>query len=267
MTYSWETVNDEIKDLVILLQKEIKEMMEGNMIGFYLHGSLAMGCFNPNRSDIDLLVVTEDSLSVDTKRNLAKLLLKESNSPYPVEISILHIDSLKNWQHPCPFEFHYSEFWRTRYEEDLVGTTKYLNEDIPADADLTAHITILHERGICLEGEQIEEVFPQVSELDYIDAIMDDFQGCIENISGDPIYSCLNMIRVYWYLKEGVISSKLEAGEWGLVSLPEKLQATVRKAIDGYINEGNSSNFTMDELQQLRDYVKEQVNKLVNKEI
>lgn len=267
MTYSWETVNDEIKDLVIHLQKEIKEMMEGNMIGFYLHGSLAMGCFNPNRSDIDLLVVTKDSLSVSIKRNLAGFLLSESNSPYPVEISILHIDSLRNWQHPCPFEFHYSEFWRKRYEKDLDGTSKYLNEDIPADADLAAHIIILQQRGICLEGESIEKIFPQVSESDYIDSIMGDFHDCIENVNDDPIYCCLNLIRVYWYLKEGVISSKLEAGEWGLVSLPERLQATVRKAIYGYINEGNSSNFTMDELKQLRDYVKEQVNMLVNKEI
>ena len=29
-----------------------------DLTGVYLHGSLAMGCFNPQKSDIDLMVVT-----------------------------------------------------------------------------------------------------------------------------------------------------------------------------------------------------------------
>ncbi|MEI2358527.1 nucleotidyltransferase domain-containing protein, partial [Mesobacillus zeae] len=35
-----------------------KEMISEKFIGFYIHGSLAMGGFNPKSSDIDVLVVT-----------------------------------------------------------------------------------------------------------------------------------------------------------------------------------------------------------------
>lgn len=33
------------------------------LTGIYLHGSMAMGCFNPEKSDIDLIVVIEDNIS------------------------------------------------------------------------------------------------------------------------------------------------------------------------------------------------------------
>lgn len=43
------------------------EQLEGNLIGIYLHGSLALGCFNPITSDIDLLVLTRHKISLCTK--------------------------------------------------------------------------------------------------------------------------------------------------------------------------------------------------------
>ncbi|MGN7761522.1 nucleotidyltransferase domain-containing protein [Paenibacillus sp. 22594] len=36
-----------------------KEELKGNLLGIYLHGSLAMGCFNPLKSDVDFLVVVK----------------------------------------------------------------------------------------------------------------------------------------------------------------------------------------------------------------
>lgn len=33
-----------------------KAIFESELTGIYLHGSMAMGCFQPNKSDIDLKV-------------------------------------------------------------------------------------------------------------------------------------------------------------------------------------------------------------------
>ncbi len=155
MSFNWITCSSDIKDFIFNLQKHIYKIND-DLIGFYIHGSLAMGGFNPNSSDIDVLVVTDKSITVETKRNLAKLLLMCSNSPYPVEISFLNKEQLKDWQHPCPFDFHYSEFWRERYENDLFrGTYKFLNGDIFTDTDLAAHITITNYRGVCVTGKQL----------------------------------------------------------------------------------------------------------------
>ena len=39
------------------LTEESRKIFGENLTGVYLHGSLAMGCFNPDKSDIDLIIV------------------------------------------------------------------------------------------------------------------------------------------------------------------------------------------------------------------
>ena len=40
-----------------------KKIFGEELTGIYLHGSLAMGCFHPDKSDIDLILVIKDSVS------------------------------------------------------------------------------------------------------------------------------------------------------------------------------------------------------------
>ncbi|WP_223701175.1 aminoglycoside adenylyltransferase domain-containing protein [Sutcliffiella deserti] len=265
MVYNFKTSSPDIKDFIIHLQNRIAEIINGNLTGIYIHGSLALGGFNPKSSDIDLLVVTKKALTVETKRNLAELFLKYSNAPFPIEISFLNMEQLKVWKHPCPFDFHYSEFWRERYGNDLVGgTCDYLNSDVHTDMDLAAHITITNERGICVYGKSIKEVFPFVPQSDYLSSIMGDFKDCLGNIEEDPIYCTLNLIRVYWYLKEGVISSKQEAGNWGVSAFPIEMKDTIEKVVKCYSTDKDTYGFEKDELEVLKKYISNNVQKLLN---
>ncbi|MEH7237990.1 aminoglycoside adenylyltransferase domain-containing protein [Bacillus sp. JJ1562] len=262
---NWETCSSEIKDFVFHLLIEFKEIFKKDFIGCYLHGSLAMGGFNPNRSDIDILIVTSKSMDLGTKRRLAQLCLTHSSKPFPIEISCLNENQLKNWSHPSPFDFHYSEFWRKHYENDLAnGTYHYLNEKVKTDADLAAHITITTNRGICIEGKPIGEVFPLVPSSHYISSIMGDFEDCLVNIEEDPVYCTLNIIRVFWYLNEGVISSKLEAGNWGLAALPKEMGITVKKAVECYEKDKETDIFNKDELLLYKNYILDKVQRLIN---
>ncbi|MFM1652091.1 DUF4111 domain-containing protein [Brevibacillus sp. B_LB10_24] len=221
------------------------------------------GGFNPKSSDIDAIVVTKSPVTVDDKREFALFFLEISSKPFPVEISFLNEEQLKNWQHPCPFDFHYSEFWRERYEMDLCkGANQYLNDDQLKDPDLAAHVTVLYHRGICVEGRPVHDVFPSVPRSDYMSAIMGDFEECLENMNQNPVYCTLNAIRVYWYLKEGMISSKREAGNWGLASLPKEMHGTIQKALKGYADRQEAVVFEVNELLSLRDYVKTKMQEL-----
>ncbi|WP_245850770.1 nucleotidyltransferase domain-containing protein [Paenibacillus herberti] len=92
-----------------------KEEMGRNLVGVHLHGSLAMGCFNPNKSDIDLLVVAQEKLSAETTKRIIKKLLKFHESmpnERGIELSIILECYLKNFVYPTPFEFHYSDYHR-----------------------------------------------------------------------------------------------------------------------------------------------------------
>ena len=95
------------------LAEELTVILEGGLVGVYLHGSAATGCFNPDRSDIDLLVVARQALSPEQRRAVATLLLASSGAPYPVELTVVTTGQLHPWQHRTRFDFHYSESWRT----------------------------------------------------------------------------------------------------------------------------------------------------------
>lgn len=256
----WSNVSEEIREFVMKLLDQIQEVIEQDSVGYYLHGSLAIGGFNPTRSDIDLLVITKHALSLEDKIFLTELFLKTSNNPYPIEISFLNRTQLDPWVYPTAYDYHFSEFWRERYEQNkerwLVGEN--------TDADLAAHITITNYKGICLKGESIEMVFPIIPKNDYIASILGDYKDCLNDIEEKPVYCILNMLRVYRFLKDGVISSKLEAGNWGVNYLPHKHRLIVNNAINAYTEERSDLRFKIKMLEEYKEYINKEVNSLLS---
>src|SRR5216684_2350280 len=98
--YGWATCPDPVRTQINNLVATLQQLLGNNLVGIYLHGSLAMGCFNPHRSDIDLLVVTQDGIAVETKRDIVQYLLASSLSPSPIEISFLVLRDIHPFRHP-----------------------------------------------------------------------------------------------------------------------------------------------------------------------
>lgn len=59
--------------MLLRLLNEVRAVLEGELVGLYLYGSLASGDFDPHRSDIDFVVVTRDALPDETIQQLAAL--------------------------------------------------------------------------------------------------------------------------------------------------------------------------------------------------
>lgn len=53
----------------------LREKLSDSVIGIYLHGSMAMGCFNPAQSDIDLLVITREKRPIGIYKEIARNLI------------------------------------------------------------------------------------------------------------------------------------------------------------------------------------------------
>lgn len=262
-------IYDDILDAPSVTRKQLTQVVSGiqkvlddNLIGIYLHGSLAMGCFNPERSDIDLLVVTERDLAIEEKRPLIELLLQFSGAPHPIEISFLHREDLDPWEYPTLFDLHFSEEWRDRYTRELAsGTWQQWNEPPrPRDPDLAAHVTIVRHRGICLVGLPINEVFPTVPREHYLDSILADLKWGLQRLADNPMYGILNACRVYWYVRDSQICSKAEAGQWalGLPSelLPDEHKASVAQALALYRGERHEASFDQASLARFADRVR-----------
>ncbi|MFW3301447.1 nucleotidyltransferase domain-containing protein, partial [Mammaliicoccus sciuri] len=52
------------KTIIDYFNQKIKEIVKSKYIGMYIHGSFAEGTFNWERSDIDIIVLINNKLSV-----------------------------------------------------------------------------------------------------------------------------------------------------------------------------------------------------------
>jgi streptomycin 3"-adenylyltransferase len=236
--YNWNNCPTDVKTQILSLVDGLAGLLAENIIGIYLHGSLAMGCFNPQRSDLDLLVVTHHTMDPGTKQRIAEMLLLASCAPNPIEISFLHYDELRPWQYPTPYDFHYSETWRETMQQALQSDAwQHWNKDNHTDPDLAAHITITNQRGICLLGTPINEVMPDVPKEDYRASILNDIQNALNGKMDDPLYSILNVCRVCAFVRAGLVCSKQEGALWALKNVPLEIQPVIKHALEIYADE------------------------------
>ncbi len=206
-----------------------------NLAGVYLHGSLAMGCFNPERSDVDLLVITERAVQRDTKLGLVQALLSRSRRPAPIELSVLAHADLSPWRYPTPYRLHFSEDWREQLAADVVGLSWLRWPDVPGtDPDLAAHLTVACGRGIALLGPPPAEALPAVPRADFLDSILRDVAESAVAITPNPVYAILNLCRVYRFVRNGSICSKDEGGSWARTALPQPLRPVAARALALY---------------------------------
>nr|WP_283399353.1 aminoglycoside adenylyltransferase domain-containing protein [Aristaeella hokkaidonensis] len=211
------------------------ETLKEKLAGVYLHGSAAMGCYQPKKSDLDFMVVVNENLTDAEKREYMDMVI-ELDAEVPakgIEMSVVTKDVCDPFVYPTPFILHYSrrhtEWYRTNPED-------YIRKMNGTDKDLAAHFTVIRGRGICLCGLPVDEVFGEVPEKDYLDSIWDDVSGAGEEITDNPMYLILNLTRVLGYLKEKEVLSKQEGGTWGLKNLPGKYHPLILAALDEYEN-------------------------------
>ena len=212
---------DKIQGLLDYFVAESRHILGTNLTGIYLHGSAVLGCFNPEKSDIDLILVVKDEVKDTAKRQFMDMVV-ELNKQAPekgLELSMVREAACKPFAYPTPFELHFSVAhlnWYQESPEDYVAKMK------GTDKDLAAHFTILYHRGQVLYGKGIREVFTEVSHEAYMDSIWCDIEGAVEDILEGPMYMVLNLCRVLGYKEEGLILSKKEGGEWMLGKLAEE---------------------------------------------
>ncbi|AOZ90834.1 aminoglycoside adenylyltransferase domain-containing protein [Paenibacillus crassostreae] len=248
-----------LDSVVELFKKELSDVL----IGIYLHGSMAMKCFNPSHSDIDLLIITRDKSPIETYQRIAKQLIvieeEEIKIAKGLELSIILERNFKDFVYPTPFEFHYSAFHKERYKnEEFYFCGGY------DDPDLAAHFVVAYNRGITLYGRPFNEIFNLIDKKYYVNSITSDVKNAQEEIVDNPIYYVLNLCRALQYLHESTISSKKEGGEWALGILPKKYVDLVDKCLASYNNASISLELNN---QFLLDFAEYMINNIDNSKL
>lgn len=247
------------EDLLDGFVKESKAILGDPLAGIYLHGSAVMGCFNPKKSDIDLLIVVDGELNDDVKKRYMDMVVR-TNEKAPakgIEMSIVRQDVCKPFVYPTPFELHFSVAHLQWYKND---PDDYISKMKGEDKDLAAHVTIIDHRGRTLYGKPIDEVFGEVSRLDHFDSIWCDIEEAKEDIKENTMYIILNLARVLAYGWESAVLSKKEGGEWGLEHLPDRFAGLIKAALDEYEG-GKPTVYDMELAQEYAGYMLDEIRK------
>lgn len=248
----------EIQGYLDDITKVFTDEMKDNLVGVYLHGSLAMKCFNPDTSDVDMLVVCKSKMTNEEKKIIIQKLLKlTQGNRNQLEMSIVLERYLKDFVYPTPFELHYFHPTYLLDENFICGGKGFY------DPDLAGHIVVTYHRGVTLSGKKIRDIFTPIGRQLYIKSIFNDVEDAPKHITDDPVYFTLNLCRVMYFLKEGIVSSKKEGGEWGTSHLPNEYKSIVEQCLGVYIGLDRKVFINNKELVEYADWMVSECKQLM----
>jgi len=217
------------KNTLKKIVKEYTRIIDSNLVGIYLHGSMAMECAT-SKSDIDLLIIVEKPLSKAESRLLIDVILGLKKTPAKgIEMSVVLYKYCQSFVYPTPFDLHYSD----TYKEKYTGDSEFICGG-NTDKDLASHFMVTRHRGVCLYGKPVGETFLDIPKEIYINSLFNDISDAQSQIYTDPVYHILNLCRTYAYIKESKILSKSEGGEWALKVLNPKFHGIISAAREIY---------------------------------
>lgn len=207
------TPYDDINAIVLYISQGLQAILNQNLIGFYLLGSLTYGDFNPDSSDIDLVAIINRSLAHD-QLNLIRKLHKQVEEEYPtwshrLECSYTPIDFFKSTLPPSEPRPYYGE--GVFYDEAPYGNEWIINN------------YLLYHNGILLLGRYFKELIAPIDIVDVQTACIKDLFQEWEpkvtdltwlNNSHYQSYFVLNLCRILYTIFCNKAGTKKEAARW-----------------------------------------------------
>lgn len=255
--------NRKIPKEAIQALKIIEELLDSILVGVYLYGSAVMGGLRIN-SDVDILVVTNHSLSERTRRDLTDRLMLISgkigntNAMRPLEVTVINQKDVVPWHFPPKYEFMYGEWLREQFEKGEISQLTY-------DPDLAILLAQVRKNSINLSGPKATEVLEPVPMTDIRRAIKESLPRVIADIRGDERNVILTLARMLLTASTGEISSKDLAAEWAIPQLPNEHAALLDLARKAYRGEYDDEWEGMEiEMASLVNYMKKSIESCLN---
>ena len=185
----------------------LRAILGESLSGLYLHGSGAMGGWVGELSDVDLLAVSDQPLTVDEKQAVASA-LTSSDLPAPgvgLEFSLVCTESFEPLTPTPGFELHIT----TGVETKVIDGAGH-----PGDPDLVMHYALCRERGVAILGPRPHVIFPNVPRPMLLQALAAEV---VWGLKQAPLrYAVLNACRAWAFAEGGRLLSKVEGAEWAL---------------------------------------------------
>jgi len=221
-----------------------------NLVGIYLYGSLTQKAFNPERSDIDLIVVTQRDLSeAQFKKLYAWLKRAAKSNPWTELLQMLFLlkeEVLTMNSKACLYQF--GKFNR--------GSS---------DGNPIFWINIL-KSGVVLYGARPETFVPEITSDTLYEALVREVGYLREEIVEKPdsewrdvpkyrAYAVLTISRILYSFAKGTIVSKPKAARWAIRNLPEQWSDIIRQALAS--DAGQPEDIRLNKISQFINFAEE----------
>jgi hypothetical protein len=250
----------DVKQYLIRIAASLGEVLGDKLVGLYVHGSLATGAFHRERSDIDLIGVTSAKLSPGMRESVARMLVMLSDArpmPRDIEVSVIQQRFAREFEHPMPYEVHYSSAWHEKIRRGDVDFTQD-----STSVDLAAHLLEARSRGVVLVGAPPDTMFGPVPWHAYINALQADFEWARPRLERMPVYAVLSACRILHGATSQAPASlnKDEAAAWALQTVPRMYHSIINDALQIYRGTKSLDDVVMTErdIVAFREYVREQ---------
>jgi predicted nucleotidyltransferase len=219
------------KHYMIGLEKtadDISKVLKDNFLGFYIIGSFVMGDWDPQKSDIDFIVVTRKPL----------------NRKEAVEIGKLHLALAKtDLGKKLDGAYTYLLQLQQKRFEERTGSVE--NHEFKADypCHLSAdNVLCLLQYGKCIQGMPIRELCLSVSDEELSQAaygmLLEDAGEIDRKEDFHTLYDILvDILRCIYTLETGKLPTKPRAIEYCKGLLGKNLYENIKSVQDGKIDE------------------------------
>lgn len=207
----------------------VRAVLGDGLVGLYLQGSLAGGDFDPDSSDIDVVVVTADELAEDTVAALRDMheRIAAGGSKWVKELEASYLPLV------------------TLPRLDRYGSLGVEQHDI----DWVIQRHIVREHGVALAGPDPRTLIDPVGPAQLRAAALGTLRQWWEPMTTDPLnpiehptvlrdaryrsYAVLTMCRILYTVREGAVASKPVAARWAQDALGEPWAALIERALAG----------------------------------
>ena len=202
------------------IQQQLPPLLTHTLVGIYCYGSLVWGAFDPDISDIDLLVVLRQDVDKELFVTLDAFHLR-LETMYPewagrIEIAYISITALETFKTQCS-------------PISVISPGEPFNTK-DAGLDWLINWYTIRAQSMVVYGPAAEDIIPAISIEEFRTAVRDQIDEWVDWVvhtrDSRPYqaYAMLTMCRALYAVQTGLQTSKIQAAAWAIQHHPTQAE-------------------------------------------